>query len=95
MDDGTAPLARLAALGAHLAARKFDVQLGSRGLLVTSPQVKGCCGRRESETISCRVRNEDGGRLWYFTASGEPIASADRVTDAAVFVLGHLTGDER
>jgi hypothetical protein len=88
-------LARLAALGAHLAARKFDVQLDSGGLRVTSPQVKECCGRRESDTISCRVRDEDGGRLWYFTASGEPIAPADRVTDAAVFVLGHLTGEER
>ena len=95
MDDGTAPLARLAALGAHLAARKFDVRLDSRGLRVTSPQVKDCCGRRKSDRISCRARGEDGGRLWYFTASGEPIAPADRVTDAAVFVLGHLTREER
>ncbi|MFA1551334.1 hypothetical protein [Actinomadura chokoriensis] len=95
MDDGTAPLARLAALGAHLAARRFEVRLDSRGLQVTSPQVKDCCGRRESDTIFCRVRDEDGGRLWYFTASGEPIAPADRVTDAAVFVLGHLAGEER
>ncbi|TDD79218.1 hypothetical protein E1293_24005 [Actinomadura darangshiensis] len=89
------PEVRLAALAAHLAARKLDVELGSKGLRVANPQVKGCCSPHATDTIACRTRDEDAGRLWYFTSWGEPIAPADRVTDAAVFVLGYLSGEER
>ncbi|MCP9953145.1 hypothetical protein [Actinomadura madurae] len=91
MDDVRTPELRLAALAAHLSARKLDVGLDSGGLRVRKPQAKG----NAEDTISCRVRPEDGGRLWYFTSGGEPIAPADRVTDAAVFVLGHLAGESR
>jgi hypothetical protein len=90
-----APEARLAALAAHLSARKLDVQLDSSGLRVENPQVEGCCSRNAADTVSCRPRDDDAGRLWYFTSWGEPIAPADRVTDAAVFVLGYLSRDER
>ncbi|WP_433476693.1 hypothetical protein ACQPZP_06340 [Spirillospora sp. CA-142024] len=89
------PEVRLAALAAHLAARKLDVQLDSDGLRVRNPHVKSCCTQHTGDTISCRTRDEDGAGLWYFTSWGEPIAPADRVTDAAVFVLGYLSGDER
>lgn len=92
MDDGRTPELRLAALAAHLAARKLDVGLDSHGLRVRKPQANG---DGAADTISCRIRPEDGGRLWYFTSRGEPIAPADRVTDAAVFVLGHLAGEGR
>ncbi|TDE34996.1 hypothetical protein [Actinomadura sp. 6K520] len=84
------PEVRLAALAAHLAARKLDVDLSAAGLRVTNPQVKGCCTKNAADTISCRPRDEDGAALWFFTSWGEPIAPADRLTDAAVFVLGSL-----
>lgn len=90
------PEVRLAALAAHLAARKLDVDLGPAGLRVANPQVKSCCAGNAADTISCRSRDEDAARLWYYTSWGEPIAPADRVTDAAVFVLGYLAaGEER
>ncbi|TDC86726.1 hypothetical protein [Actinomadura sp. 7K507] len=94
MDEAMTPEVRLAALAAHLAARKLDVDLGPAGLRVTNPQVKGCCAKNTADTISCRFRGEDADRLWYFTSWGEPIAPADRVTDAAVFVLGYLAERE-
>lgn len=90
MDERTTPETRLAALAAHLSARKLDVDLGPEGLRVTNPQVKGCCAKNAADTISCRLRDEDAGVLWFFTSWGEPIAPADRVTDAAVAVLGYL-----
>lgn len=94
MDERMAPEVRLAALAAHLAARKLDVDLGPDGLRVTNPQVKGCCAKNAADTVSCRPRDEDAGSLWYFTSWGEPIAPADRVTEAAVFVLGRLAAKE-
>lgn len=94
MDERMAPEVRLAALAAHLAARKLDVDLGPDGLRVTNPQVKGCCAKNAADTVSCRPRDEDAGSLWCFTSWGEPIAPADRVTEAAVFVLGRLAAKE-
>ncbi|TDC62428.1 hypothetical protein E1200_25770 [Actinomadura sp. GC306] len=88
------PELRLAALAAHLTARKLDVDLSAAGLRVTNPQVKGCCAQNAADTISCRPRAEDAGALWFFTSWGEPIAPADRLTEAAVFVLGYLAARE-
>nr|BFE32535.1 hypothetical protein GCM10010200_047860 [Actinomadura rugatobispora] len=61
----------LAALGAHLGAHGFAVELTDRGLKVSNPQVAGCCPEvaHASDTITCRSRQEDGGRLW-FSARG-------------------------
>ncbi|MEU8798894.1 hypothetical protein [Spirillospora sp. NPDC048819] len=94
MDERMATEVRLAALAAHLAARKLDVELGASGLRVTNPQVEGCCAQNAADTISCRQREDDAHRFWYYTSWGEPIAPADRVTDAAVFVLGYLAARE-
>lgn len=76
---------RLAALGAHLSARRFTVELTSHGLRVENPKT------RASELITCRARSNDFGNLWFWTSEGEPISDADRLIDAAVFILGHLT----
>ncbi|TDB93552.1 hypothetical protein [Actinomadura sp. 7K534] len=94
MDERRTPEVRLAALAAHLAARKLDVDLSAAGLRVTNPQVKGCCAKNAADTVSCRPREEDAAALWFFTSWGEPIAPADRLTDAAVAVLGYLAARE-
>ncbi|MFF5262123.1 hypothetical protein ACFY4C_24575 [Actinomadura viridis] len=83
---------RLAALGAHLGARGYEVDLTARGLRVVNPKVADCCHATPSaeETISLRRRPEDFDRPWFWTAAGDPVAPADRITDAGVFLMGHL-----
>ncbi|MFC4052865.1 hypothetical protein ACFOY4_24520 [Actinomadura syzygii] len=97
MADRTVSDDRLAALGAHLSARRLDVELTSRGLRVENAGTPGCCEDVPipSDVINCRTRVEDGGRPWFFTSWNEPIAEAGRVTDAAVFILGYLHRDEQ
>lgn len=92
MDDPRSPQDRLAALGAHLAARRLEVELTDLGLRVTDPHTTGCCDEvaTAADTIACHARPEDGGRYWYYTSWREPIAPADQVIDAAVFILGYL-----
>ncbi|REE97142.1 hypothetical protein [Thermomonospora umbrina] len=85
MHDRRVPEARLAALAAHLKAHRLDVELNGRGLLVRDPGTSA-----ESGLITCRRRTDDGGDLWFFTADGEPLAPADRVTDAVVGVKARL-----
>ena len=83
----------MAVLGAHLSAHGLKVDLTVDGLKVTNPHVRGCCAEvaHASDTITCRQRPEDSGRRWLFTSWREPIAPADDITDAVVYVLGYLT----
>jgi len=88
----TNPESALAALAAHLGTRRFVTDLRADGLHVKNPEMQGCCDgvRRASDTITCRPREADGGRLWFWTSWGEPIAEADQVINASVTVLGNL-----
>jgi len=72
---------RLRALAGQLAVRGVKVA----GLL-------GVATEDASDAITCQPRAEDGGRLWFFTSAGEPVAEADdeHLDDAALLVLGHL-----
>jgi hypothetical protein len=92
MTERTSPDGRLAALGAHLGAHGFNVELTARGLKVSNPHVAGCCSdvAQASDTVTCRARPEDGGALWFFSSWGKPIAAADRIIDAKVVILGNL-----
>jgi hypothetical protein len=92
MADRTTSQGRLAALGAHLGARGFTVDLTAKGLRVTNPHAARCCAEvaHPADTITCRARREDDGRMWFWTSWGEPIAEADRITDASVVILGNL-----
>ncbi|MFD0685918.1 hypothetical protein [Actinomadura fibrosa] len=92
MEQATHGQGRLAALAAHLAAHRLDVDLTGRGLRVSDPRAPGCCehAREAADTITCRARAEDDGALWFYTSWQEPIAQADRVTEATVFILGYL-----
>lgn len=94
MAHGRDAEARLAALGAHLGARRLKVELTEGGLRVENPDADGCCldAPRPCDTITCRPRPEDGGVLWFYTSWQEPIAPADQVIDTTVAILGYLSG---
>lgn len=79
VDAPTTPGDRLAALAAHLAARNMDVELTDRDLLVHHRDTGLVAG-----LIVCHPRPEDGGALWFFTGSGEPLAPAAHIVDAAL-----------
>ncbi|MEW2356265.1 hypothetical protein [Spirillospora sp. NPDC029432] len=89
MGDRTTETGPLAVLGDFLTACGFTVERDAGGLRVSNPQVRGCC-TVVSDTVTCRERAEDGGRMWFWTSWGWPIAPADRVTDAALRVLEYL-----
>ncbi|MFC4913193.1 hypothetical protein [Actinomadura gamaensis] len=80
---------QLAALGARLAAFGFRVELAA-DLRVVDASVRGCCAEvaHPSDRVTCRAREDDGGRLWFWTSWGEPIAEAARVEDAAIAING-------
>ncbi|MBX6768490.1 MAG: hypothetical protein IRY90_15280, partial [Actinomadura rubrobrunea] len=77
----------LAALAVHLSARRLTVNTTADGLRVVNKDVPGCCGAwYAADTVSCRPREDDGGTPWFFTSWGEPIAPADQVEDAGMYV---------
>ncbi|MFC5747287.1 hypothetical protein [Actinomadura rugatobispora] len=84
MGERTAETDPLAALGAHLGAHGFAVELTVRGLVVRNAGA--------DYTVTCNPRAEDGGRLWFFGSGGEPIAESDHITDARIFVMVRLAG---
>ncbi|WP_222721165.1 hypothetical protein [Actinomadura sp. HBU206391] len=91
MNDQTARLARL---GAYLASHRLDVDLTSYGLLVRNPAAPACCSEAKqgslADTVTCRPRHEDSGRLWFYTSWREPIADARRVSDAVDEIKKYL-----
>ncbi|WP_131738577.1 hypothetical protein [Actinomadura roseirufa] len=91
---------RLGALMARLQIYELKTVLQRRSLIVLNPNLPGCCegAPQPADTITCKRREDDGGRLWFFTSWGEPIAEADRVVDAALSVattLGAPTDEGR
>ncbi|MEU6034464.1 hypothetical protein ABZ801_03575 [Actinomadura sp. NPDC047616] len=70
--------------------RALAEQLARSGVKVTG--LLGVATPDAADTITCREREDDGDRLWFFIGAGEPIAEADdeHLDDAAVLVLGHL-----
>ncbi|MFF5262689.1 hypothetical protein ACFY4C_27475 [Actinomadura viridis] len=82
----------LATLGTQLSIRGYEVKPTEHGLRVTNPKMAVCCQGtpQATVTITCRPRPEDGGRLWFYTETGEPVAEADRITDAGVNIRGRI-----
>lgn len=78
---------RLASLRERLAGKGFETRLELSSLIVID---KPDGGPRLADTITCREREDDGNRLWFYTSWGDPIAEADRITDAAVIIAGNL-----
>ncbi|WP_141581300.1 hypothetical protein [Actinomadura sp. WMMA1423] len=75
---------RLAALHAHLAARGLDVALDGQLIVKAAGEVP------RAVRITCRRREDDAGRLWFWTHWGEPLAEAHDVISAAVAITGLL-----
>ncbi|GLW64465.1 hypothetical protein Arub01_27090 [Actinomadura rubrobrunea] len=96
MDDRTGGLHSydpLAALGVRLAARRLTVDYRADGLHVVNENVTGCCAEtaHPSDLITCRRRADDGGVPWFFTSWREPIAPAEQVDDAAMYIYACLS----
>ncbi|MFA1544797.1 hypothetical protein [Actinomadura chokoriensis] len=85
---------RLQVLGMHLRAHRFTIHHVAGGLVVRNmtPTARSRYGAGEvpSDTITCRPREEDGGRYWYYTSWQQSIAEAERITDALVMIKGYL-----
>ncbi|GLZ16150.1 hypothetical protein Acsp04_63850 [Actinomadura sp. NBRC 104425] len=73
----------LAALGRKLALH---------GLTVAAHTLRVADAAGVWLTITCRPREEDGGRLWFFTGDGEPISETGggHERDAVLYILGRL-----
>ncbi|WP_131738365.1 hypothetical protein [Actinomadura roseirufa] len=84
--------ARLGALMSRLHAYGLETVLQRRKLIVVNPEASGCCDDvpRLADTVTCRPRRDDGGRLWFWTSWGEPIAEANHIVDAALTVATTL-----
>ncbi|WP_131738100.1 hypothetical protein [Actinomadura roseirufa] len=84
--------ARLGALMSRLHIYGLTTVLQRCGLTVINPKAVGCCPDvpHPADTITCKAREDDGGRSWFFTSWGEPIAEADRIVDAALIVATTL-----
>ncbi|MFC5749530.1 hypothetical protein [Actinomadura rugatobispora] len=100
MSDVTTNPDPLAPLAGFLAGQGLKTELTDKGLKVVNPKIAGCCSAHAADTITCRPRTDDGGRLWFFTSWGEPIAEPHHIADAALFIRANLarrelTGDPR
>ncbi|WP_131740332.1 hypothetical protein [Actinomadura roseirufa] len=89
---------RLGALMTRLHVYGLETVLQRRKLIVINPKAPGCCDYvpRLADTITCKPREDDGGRLWFVTSWGEPIAEANHIVDAALTVattLGAATSE--
>ncbi|TDD93026.1 hypothetical protein [Actinomadura rubrisoli] len=84
--------ARLGALMTRLHTYDLKTALQRRGLIVSNPAKAGCCeqGPQRADTITCKPREDDAHRLWFYSSWGEPIAEADHIIDAAVIIAGRL-----
>ncbi|MEU6037297.1 hypothetical protein ABZ801_18010 [Actinomadura sp. NPDC047616] len=89
----------LFALGAQLGADGLTINYAADGIFVMDDTVPGA-----TDKITCRARPDDGGRMWFWTGRGKPIAEADpdHLADAVLEVQAHLnrctgkaTGAER
>ncbi|WP_131736052.1 hypothetical protein [Actinomadura roseirufa] len=62
--------ARLGALMSRLHAYGLETVLQRRKLIVFNPKAPGCCPDvpRPADTITCKARQDDDGRAWFFTS---------------------------
>ena len=83
---------QLAVLTVRLQVHRFKVEMTREGVRVRNEDAAECCpdNPAPSDLITCRPYERDGGHLWFFGSDGEPLAEADRVTDAIVRIKGRL-----
>jgi hypothetical protein len=75
-------------LGQRLRAHNMETSLRDGKLLVLAePSDDG--SPRPGGAVECRVRTDDGDRLWFFV-DDQPVEEASHVTDAAVAIAARL-----
>jgi hypothetical protein len=84
--------ARLEALGTVLRAHGLQAWMTPEGLHAENPDADGCCTVHPCAVLIVGPREEDAGRLWYWTSWRHPIAEASRVEDAVTAVKTLLSG---
>jgi hypothetical protein len=77
-----------------LVGQGLKAELTDKGLKVVNPQIAGCCSAHAADTITCRPRTDDGGRMWFWTSWGAPIAEAHQIPDAALIIRTNLARRE-
>ncbi|WP_131741249.1 hypothetical protein [Actinomadura roseirufa] len=83
--------ARLGALMTRLHVHGMTTVLQRRSLIVINARGDGEGDPAQpSDTLTCGPREDDGGRLWFFGAWGNPIAEAGDIVGAAVVLTGKL-----
>lgn len=86
MDEDPTPRQRLYTLERHLTLNEFEVTPQGADIIdhivVTLPEAD------LTITIRCRPRVSDGGRCWFVSDAGTPLAEADQVINAAMVVKG-------
>ncbi|GAA2130284.1 hypothetical protein [Actinomadura napierensis] len=85
--------ARLEALGVVLRVYGLQASMTEDGLRVVNRAVAGCCAAHPADLISVGAREDDGGRLWFFTSWRHPVAEVERVVDAVMVIRGLLDGE--
>nr|BFE35189.1 hypothetical protein GCM10010200_074400 [Actinomadura rugatobispora] len=90
MTDATTNPDPLEALAGYLLGQGLKVERTKRGLKVINRDITGCCSANAADTITCGPRRKDGGRLWFWTSWGEPIAEANHIVDAALIIRSNL-----
>ncbi|WP_433467329.1 hypothetical protein [Spirillospora sp. CA-128828] len=81
----------LARLQTVLDAKQFETRLGGSSLIVIAAAGEDQSGPRPADTVICRGRDSDRGRMWFWTSWNEPITTAEDLTGAAVIIAGYLT----
>ncbi|QXJ20708.1 hypothetical protein AGRA3207_001471 [Actinomadura graeca] len=80
---------RLYELMNALQGRRFSVNLRASPLAITVTRPGDPTGA--TQTVTCKPRVTDHDRMWFYDdATGEPIAEAAHIIDAAVIIAGHL-----
>jgi hypothetical protein len=82
--DYASSRSRLAALREHLTARGLRVEADGQLIVRAGGDVP------RAIRVTCRPREDDGRKLWFFTHWGEPLAEAHDVIGAAVAITGLL-----
>ncbi|MDL4813388.1 hypothetical protein [Actinomadura opuntiae] len=85
--------ARLEALGVVLRVYRLRASMTEEGLRVVNRGAAGCCAAQVADLITVAAREDDGGRLWFFTSWRYPVAEVERVVDAVMVIRGLLDGE--
>ncbi|MFB4302121.1 hypothetical protein [Actinomadura sp. NTSP31] len=71
---------------------RLQASMTDDGLRVVNREAAGCCAAHPADLITVGAREDDGGRMWFFTSWRYPVAEVERVVDAVMVIRGLLDG---